>query len=120
MGAPNPFSSGDFDSPPRDKLTTAMRALRLSPFVIAVIAGVGSASAAPDALAKGGSTAEERAFDLFEKSKVAYREGRFAEAADLLAEAYKAKPEPVLLYNLGRACEGLGDLQRAIGAYTSN
>jgi tetratricopeptide (TPR) repeat protein len=70
----------------------------------------GDAGAAPN----GGDTA---ALVLFERSEAAYRAGRFAEAADLLVEAYRLKKEPILLYDLARAYEGLGDLPRAIATY---
>ncbi len=59
-----------------------------------------------------------RALDLFEQSAVAYREGRFQAAIDLLLEARRTKPEPVLLYNLGRAYEALGSQREAADAYS--
>jgi tetratricopeptide (TPR) repeat protein len=59
-----------------------------------------------------------RATELYNESLQHYREGRFKEAANLLRELYRETPEPVLLYNLGRACEGLGDLDCAIASYT--
>ncbi len=62
--------------------------------------------------------APEKAVKLFEDAAVHYREGRFAVAAELLQEAYNLHPEPVLLYNLGRARESNGDAERAIEAYT--
>lgn len=62
-------------------------------------------------------TTKGRALERFERSEARYREGRFAAAVELLLEAYRIHPEPVLLYNLGRAYEGLGDLDRAIDAY---
>lgn len=58
-----------------------------------------------------------QALDLFEKSALAYREGRFQDAIDLLLEARRVKPEPVLLYNLGRAYEALGRQTDAADAY---
>lgn len=58
-----------------------------------------------------------QALDLFEKSEVAYDTGRFADAIDLLRRSYELKKEPVLLYNLGRAYEGLGDLGAAAQSY---
>lgn len=58
-----------------------------------------------------------RALDLFEKSAVAYREGRFQDAIDLLVEARRVKREPVLLYDLGRAYEALGKQTEAADAY---
>jgi len=50
----------------------------------------------------------KRAVELFRQSAELYREGKFREAVDLLREAYRLKQEPVLLYNLGRACENMG------------
>lgn len=58
-----------------------------------------------------------RALELFEQSAVAYRDGRFQAAIDLLLEARRTKPEPVLLYDLGRAYEALGDQRAAADAY---
>ncbi|MBK7582732.1 MAG: tetratricopeptide repeat protein [Myxococcales bacterium] len=58
------------------------------------------------------------ALELFEKSADLYRQGKFDEAAQLLERAYSLHDEAVLLYNLGRAYEGLGENQKAIDAYT--
>jgi tetratricopeptide (TPR) repeat protein len=57
------------------------------------------------------------ALQLFEESDRAYKAGNFEAAADLLRKAYAAYPEPILLYNLGRALEGLGHTKEAIDAY---
>jgi len=77
-------------------------------------------SAAPQAVAD--ETREKapksRALELFEQSARAYREGRFQDAIDLLLEARRVKPEPVLLYNLGRAYEALGKQTEAANAYS--
>ena len=54
---------------------------------------------------------------LFEQSADAYRAGRFSQAASLLEEAYAIWPDPVLVYNLGRAYEGAGRLDEARDAY---
>src|SRR5262245_15595756 len=64
------------------------------------------------------SPAEPDAHVLFARSREAYRAGRFADAAALHREAYRLKPDPVLLYNLGRACEKLEDSRCAVDAYT--
>ena len=61
--------------------------------------------------------ANARALDLFEKSEAAYDSGRFADAIALLKQSWELKKEPVLLYNLGRAYEGLGDLGAAAQSY---
>lgn len=59
----------------------------------------------------------QRSLRLFEESAEHYNEGRFTVAAELLQEAYELYPEPILLYNLGRALEGAGDPQAALEAY---
>ena len=60
-----------------------------------------------------------RALQLFEQSARAYREGRFQDAIDILLEARRAKAEPVLLYNIGRAYEALGSSTQAADAYAT-
>jgi tetratricopeptide (TPR) repeat protein len=77
-------------------------------------------SAPPDARAPQSGRAtdgDSEALELFHAAAQRFNEGRFAEAADLLREAYRKKPDPLLLYNLGRACEGMGDLACARDAY---
>ncbi len=64
-------------------------------------------------------TPKARALELFEQSARAYREGRFQDAIDLLLEARRVKPEPVLLYNLGRAYEAIGKPTEAADAYAA-
>jgi tetratricopeptide (TPR) repeat protein len=59
----------------------------------------------------------DKALKLFEDSDKAYKAGKFEQAADLLREAYRLYPEPLLLYNLGRAQEGLGDTTGAVESY---
>ncbi|HEY5921482.1 MAG TPA: hypothetical protein VIV11_07415 [Kofleriaceae bacterium] len=59
----------------------------------------------------------DKALALFEDSDKAYKAGKFEKAADLLREAYRLYPEPLLLYNLGRAQEGLGDAEGALESY---
>jgi hypothetical protein len=75
--------------------------------------------ATPAALADEGraGSPKSRAIALFEQSARAYREGRFQDAVDLLLEARRAKREPVLLYNLGRAYEAMGKQTEAANAY---
>lgn len=60
---------------------------------------------------------KDKALALFEKSDRAYKAGKFEDAAKLLRDAYALYPEPTLLYNLGRAQEGLGDIDGAIASY---
>ncbi len=59
----------------------------------------------------------DRALVLFRESDVHYKRGEFEQAATLLREAYSLHPEPLLLYNLARALEGLGDFEGAIEQY---
>jgi tetratricopeptide (TPR) repeat protein len=61
--------------------------------------------------------AHARALALFDQSELAYQERRYEAAAQLLEEAYSIEPEPLLLYNLGRAYEALEDVDRARSAY---
>lgn len=89
---------------------------RRSPFAFAfalVLAFV-SASTVVDAKPK---TPREQALELFDRGKKAYQEGRFAESAALLTEAYDLEKEPVLVYNLARAQDGLGEFEKAIASY---
>lgn len=58
-----------------------------------------------------------RVVELFERGLVAYREGRFAEAAALFAEAHDIEPIADLTYNRARALENLGRLRDAAAAY---
>lgn len=59
----------------------------------------------------------ERALALFRESDAHYKRGEFERAVQLLREAYALHPEPLLLYNLARALEGLGDFEGAIEQY---
>lgn len=58
-----------------------------------------------------------QALELFEQSDKAYKAGKFEQSAVLLRKAYEVYPEPILLYNLGRALEGLGDAKGAVEEY---
>ena len=60
---------------------------------------------------------KSKALALFEKSDKAYKAGKFEDAVKLLEQAYALYPEPTLLYNLGRAQEGMGDVPGAIASY---
>lgn len=62
---------------------------------------------------------EDRAFALFEQAEAAYSRGALEEAVRLLLEARQLVREPALLYNLGRAYEGLGRSREALEAYRS-
>lgn len=63
------------------------------------------------------SDAQAEAEELFQQSKKHYQAGRFVEAIALLERAYELVGAAVLQYNLARAYEGNGDLERAVAAY---
>lgn len=77
--------------------------------MIAIAAHTATAQPTPDDRA--------RALALFRDSDAHYKRGEFEKAAELLREAYALHPEPILLYNLARALEGLGDFPGAIEQY---
>jgi tetratricopeptide (TPR) repeat protein len=63
-------------------------------------------------------TNERRALELFEQAEESYEAGDLERAVELLLEARSIyAEEPVLLYNLARAYEGLGRLEEALDAY---
>jgi tetratricopeptide (TPR) repeat protein len=67
--------------------------------------------------AEASASDKSRAAELFKESVAAYRQGDLKHAVELLDEAYRLDPQPVLLYNRARAEEGLGDLDAAISHY---
>jgi tetratricopeptide (TPR) repeat protein len=83
----------------------------LRAWVIAVVVTCGASrvSAEPDA--------KQVALKKFSEADKAYKRGEFENAAKLLRDAYDLYPEPILLYNLARALEGLGDTEGAILNY---
>lgn len=86
---------------------------------LVVVATAGAARGGPPSHPSPAAQAEvqNEALRLFKDSVVEYRAGRFAAAAGLLRRAYALVPRPVLLYNLARADEGMGELEPAIAAY---
>lgn len=95
--------------------------LALATFAFGSVFAERTASAEPGpvrALPASSASAQAHAGELFKTSAEAYRQGDFKRTVDLLNEAFTLDPQPVILYNLGRAYEGLGDLDLAIDAYT--
>jgi tetratricopeptide (TPR) repeat protein len=87
-----------------------MRARRLVALVIVLAAQTAVAQpSTPDN--------RTRALQLFDESATLYKNGEFEKAAELLREAYGLYPEPLLLYNLARALESVGDLGGAVENY---
>lgn len=62
-------------------------------------------------------TDRDRSATLNRQAELAYEEGDFRAAAQLLDLAYAAYPEPAILYNIGRTRERLGDTRAAISSY---
>lgn len=60
---------------------------------------------------------DQQAGRLFEQGLDCYQRGLFQCAIDRFSEAYKLKPDPVLLYNRARAYDGLFDLAHALADY---
>jgi tetratricopeptide (TPR) repeat protein len=74
--------------------------------------GVVSGSATADDLSP-----KDAALELFRDSDEHYQRGEFERAVELLERSYTTYPEPLVLYNLARALEGLGDFEGAVAAY---
>jgi tetratricopeptide (TPR) repeat protein len=55
----------------------------------------------------------------FEKGSIAFDIGHFQDAAHLYETAYQAKPDPVLLYNIGQAYRLAGATRQALHVYRS-
>lgn len=69
------------------------------------LAGASSAVAQP--------TDKETAIKLYELSQDAFKQGQFDLAVDYLERAYDLDPHPIILYNLARSYEGLGEIDKA-------
>ena len=108
--------------------TLRCRPTRNLPLAALAIAGaltLASATSTTVAYAQGkpaapasAQTPQARAAELFNKGAEAYRRGDFPQAIALLREARALDPQPVLLYNLGRAYEDSGDVDSAIATFT--
>jgi len=85
---------------------------RTTSCILALVVGLTTATARAET-----RSSHDEATRLFEQGERAYGEGRFAEAADLVRRAYELQPEPILLFNIGRALEGQGDIDGAIESY---
>jgi tetratricopeptide (TPR) repeat protein len=88
----------------------AKRALAGVGLALALTLATAPATAKPD-------DAQARALVLFDRGKLAYKEGRFDESILLLKEAYAIKAEPILLYNIARAHEAKQQFPEAVEAY---
>lgn len=58
-----------------------------------------------------------RAKDIFKVAQKLYKEARYADAIAKFEEAYVLKPSPVIIYNIGKCHEQLGDVPKAMRSY---
>ena len=84
--------------------------LRIALPTLVVIALAGAAARADDA---------RLARQHFEDGSRLYDLGKFRDAAREYEEAYKYKPDPALLFNIGQAYRAAGDAAEAVTAYKS-
>ncbi len=81
---------------------------------------VGLAAATPSVTARAEVPSREATEDPaaeFDRAEGYYRDGRYEEAAEILLRLAESYPDPTLFYNLARAHESAGQLDRAIVAY---
>jgi len=71
----------------------------------------------PSPAATGGQDVNAQAASLYKEGAGLFREGKFREAGERFQAAYNLDPSPILLYNLARAAEELGDATTAVGHY---
>ncbi|MGE0551715.1 MAG: tetratricopeptide repeat protein [Kofleriaceae bacterium] len=81
--------------------------------VVALLAILGAQTAS----AQPGGNDRDRSAALNQQAELAFEQGDFRSAVQLLELAYKAYPEPTILYNLGQTHERLGDSRAALAAY---
>lgn len=74
-------------------------------------------AAAPSLATAQGTAAQEQAARLFQMGQQAFDNGDFDEAAISFQEAFNLDPHPVLLFNLARAHEEMGDLPGALSFF---
>jgi tetratricopeptide (TPR) repeat protein len=59
----------------------------------------------------------EKAGKSFDSAKRLYKQARYADALAKFEEAYRIKPHPVILFNIGKCYEHLGDIPKALRNY---
>lgn len=87
----------------------------MRPLVVSTLLGLSLLLLGGASLA--GPKEEARAGKLFDQAEEEYQVGHFQKAIDLLLEAQRLAPDPVLDYNLARAYEGIGQLDAALASY---
>lgn len=78
---------------------------------------VSAPAAAQQPAASADAPAQESFDTVYRRALEAYKAERFLEAADLLERAYALRPDPKLMWNIGRSLEAASEFERAIDAY---
>ena len=76
-----------------------------------------SGTAATAAPLPAGQTAREQARALYQQGELAYKEGRYLEAARHFRQAARYEPNPVLSYNIALAYDAVGEVAEALRWY---
>lgn len=98
---------------------TVARSVRLGAVAVATALAVAVAPTEARAWAQPSAEAADAPADpeaLVEQARQRFEQGRFAEAAVLLADLYAIDPRPEYLYSRGQALRLAGNCQEAIGA----
>lgn len=95
--------------------------LSLLVLLTAVSAAAPAAKAAPAHAAKKSEPAaadpNAKAKELFASAQKLYAQARYTEAIAKFEEAYLARPHPVILFNIGKCWEQLGETAKALRSY---
>ncbi len=97
-----------------------MRRLPHGLLTMALAAGPAAAQVPADAApAEKQLTAQEQAAVYFEQGRAFFKAKDYRSAAEQFQAAYNLDPVPILLYNMARAAEEMGDPEKAIVHYQS-
>jgi len=81
----------------------------MRPLALVALLLAGHAFAAPKA--------SDQAKDLAKEADKLYKDNKYAEAAEKLQQAYDLEPNPTYLYNIARAWDQAGELQKSLDTY---
>ncbi|MEW5738192.1 MAG: hypothetical protein AB1938_04665 [Myxococcota bacterium] len=62
-------------------------------------------------------SAPSKASELAKEADKLYKDNKYAEAAEKLQQAYETDPNPLYLYNIARAWDQAGELQKSLDTY---
>jgi tetratricopeptide (TPR) repeat protein len=86
-------------------------------FSVHLLCALVSLGAAPKATPAATVDGATRAREIFKVAQKLYKEARYADAITKFEEAYTLKPSPVIIYNIGKCHEQLGDVPKAMRSY---